>query len=56
MITFQKWVNMKFACRNREFWYKVYYVDMVGGKTKATQEYAVNQLKSDKEGLLIQYL
>ena len=29
-IIFQKWGNMKFAYRNREFWCKGYYVDTVG--------------------------
>lgn len=29
-IIFQKWRNMKFAYRNREFWCKGYYVDLVG--------------------------
>ena len=29
MIIFQKWGNMKFAYRNREFWCKGYYVDTV---------------------------
>lgn len=28
-IIFQKWGNMKFAYRNREFWCKGYYVDTV---------------------------
>lgn len=28
-IIFQKWGNMKFANRNREFWCKGYYVDTV---------------------------
>ncbi len=28
-IIFQKWGNMKFAYRNREFWSKGYYVDTV---------------------------
>ena len=29
-IIFQKWGNMKFAYRNREFWCKGYYVDTLG--------------------------
>ena len=46
---FQKWGNMKFAYRNREFWCKGYYVDTVGKNTKAIKEYIENQLKVDKE-------
>lgn len=29
LMIFQKWGNMKFAYRNREFWCKGYYVDTV---------------------------
>ena len=29
LMIFQKWENMKFAYRNREFWCKGYYVDTV---------------------------
>ena len=48
-IIFQKWGNMKFAYRNREFWCKGYYVDTVGKNTQAIAEYVKNQLKTDKE-------
>ena len=48
-IIFQKFGNMKFAYRNREFWCKGYYVDTVGKNTKAIQEYVANQLKADKD-------
>ena len=48
-MIFQKWGNMKFAYRNREFWCKGYYVDTVGKNTKAIKEYIANQLKKDKE-------
>ncbi len=49
LMIFQKWGNMKFAYRNREFWCKGYYVDTVGKNTKAIKEYIANQLKKDKE-------
>ena len=49
MIIFQKWGNMKFAYRNREFWCKGYYVDTVGKNTKAIKAYIAEQLKRDKE-------
>ena len=49
LLIFQKWGNMKFAYRNREFWCKGYYVDTVGKNTKAITEYIANQLKLDKE-------
>ena len=49
LLIFQKWGNMKFAYRNREFWCKGYYVDTVGKNTKAIKEYIAGQLKSDRE-------
>lgn len=48
-MMFQRFGNMKFAYRNREFWCKGYYVDTVGKNTKAIKEYISNQLKHDKE-------
>ena len=48
LMIFQKYGNMKFAYRNREFWCKGYYVDTVGKNTKAIKEYIANQLKEDK--------
>jgi len=49
LMIFQKFGNMKFAYRNREFWCKGYYVDTVGKDTKVITEYIANQLKKDKE-------
>ena len=49
LLIYQKWGNMKFAYRNREFWCKGYYVDTVGKNTKAIKEYISGQLKRDKE-------
>ena len=39
LMIFQKCGNMKCAYRNREFWCKGYYVDVVGKNTKAIKEY-----------------
>lgn len=49
LMIYQKWGNIKFAYRNREFWSKGYYVDTVGKDTKIIKEYISNQLKRDKE-------
>ena len=49
LLIFQKFGNMKFAYRNREFWCKGYYVDTVGKNTKAIKEYIAEQLKRDQE-------
>ena len=48
-MIFQKYGNMKFAYRNREFWCKGYYVDTVGKNTVAIKNYIANQLKADQE-------
>ena len=47
-IIFQKWGNMKFAYRNREFWCKGYYVDTVGRNERVIQEYIKKQLEEDR--------
>ena len=49
LMMFQRFGNMKFAYRNREFWCKGYYVDTVGKNTKAIKEYISEQLKKDRE-------
>ena len=49
LMIFQKYGNMKFAYRNREFWCKGYYVDTVGKDTAAIKNYIGNQLKQDYE-------
>ena len=47
LMIFQKYGNMKFAYRNREFWCKGYYVDTVGKNTASIKSYIANQLKQD---------
>ena len=49
ILIYQKYANMKFKYRNREFWCRGYYVDTVGKDKKAIQQYIANQLKEDKE-------
>ena len=49
VLIYQKWANMKFKYRNREFWCRGFYVDTVGKNKKAIQEYIANQIKEDKE-------
>ena len=49
LMIFQKYGNMKFAYRNREFWCRGYYVDTTVKNTAAIKEYIRNQLKVDKE-------
>ena len=49
LMIYQKYGNMKFAYRNRQFWCRGYYVDTAGKNTKAIQAYIQNQLKIDEE-------
>ena len=49
LMIFQRWGNMKFAYRNREFWCRGYYVDTAGKNTAAIKEYIANQLEEDKK-------
>ena len=48
-MIYQRWGNMKFKYRNREFWCRGFYVDTVGKNTKKIKEYISNQLKEDEE-------
>ena len=50
LMIYEKWGNMKYKYRNREFWCRGYYVDTVGKNTKAISEYIRNQLKEDELG------
>ena len=49
ILIYQKYANLKFKYRNREYRCCGYYVDTVGKNKKAIQEYIANQLKEDKE-------
>ena len=49
LMIFQKYGNMKFSYRNREFWCKGYYVDTTGKNAKIIKESIKNQLKHDEE-------
>ena len=48
IMIYEKWGNMKYKYRNREFWCRGYYVDTVGKNTKARDAYISNQLKEDR--------
>ena len=48
LMAFEKWRNMQYKYRNREFWCRGYYVETVGKNTKKIKEYIANKLKEDK--------
>ena len=50
LMIFQRFGNMKFAYRNREFWCRGYYVDTAGKNAVKIKEYIKNQLKEDELG------
>ena len=50
LMIYERWGNMKFKYRNREFRCKGYYVDTVGKNTARIKEYIANQLKEDQLG------
>ena len=49
-MIYEKWGNVKYKFRNREFWCRGYYVDTVGKNAKKIAEYIQNQLKIDEAG------
>ncbi len=48
IMIYQKWGNMKYKYRNREFWCRGYYVDTAGKNDKVIEAYIKNQLKEDE--------
>ena len=49
LLIYEKWGNLKYKYRNREFGCRGYYVDTIGKNTKKITEYIRNQLKEDAE-------
>jgi len=49
-ILYEKYSELKFKYRNREFWCKGYYVDTVGKNKAKIAEYIKKQLDEDKIG------
>ena len=47
LMIYERWGNLKFKYRNREFWCKGYYVDTLGKNTTAIKEYIAKQLEED---------
>ena len=47
VMIYERWGDMKFKYRNRQFWCRGYYVDTVGKNKKAIAEYIRNQLQED---------
>ena len=50
LMIYERWGNMKYKYKNREFWCRGYYVDTVGKNTTAISEYISHQLREDELG------
>ena len=50
LLIYERYGNMKFKYRNREFWCRGYYVDTAGKNAKKIAEYITKQLKEDHLG------
>ena len=48
LMIYERWSNIKYQYRSREFWCRGYYVDTVGKNGKKIQEYISQQLKEDQ--------
>lgn len=48
ILIYNKWGNMKYKYRNRQFWCRGYYVDTAGKNAKKIQEYIRHQLDEDR--------
>ncbi len=50
IMIYEKWGNLKYKYRCRQFWCRGYYVDTAGKNDKIIKEYIAKQLKEDELG------
>ena len=50
LMIYEKFPELKYKYRNREFWCRGYYVDTAGKNAKKIEEYIRRQLDEDKAG------
>lgn len=50
LIIYERFMELKYKYRNREFWRCGYYVDTVGKNERKTEEYIKRQLEEDRAG------
>lgn len=48
LMIYEKWGNMRYKYRNRQFWCRGYFVNTVGKDERAIAIYIQNQLKEDE--------
>ena len=50
LMIYEKYPELRYKYRNREFWCRGYYVDTAGKNAKKIEEYIRNQLEEDRMG------
>ena len=50
LMIYEKYPELKYKYRNREFWCRGYYVDTAGKNAKKIEEYIRRQLEEDRAG------
>ena len=50
IMIYEKWGNLKYKYRGRQFWCRGHYVDTAGKNDKIIKEYIAKQLKEDELG------
>lgn len=50
LMIYERWGDLKFKNKNREFWCRGYYVDTAGKDAAKIKNYIENQLKKDRMG------
>ena len=50
LMIYEKYPELRYKYRNREFWCRGYYVDTAGKNAKKIEEYIRRQLDEDKAG------
>ena len=50
LMIYEKYPELKYKYRNREFWCRGYYVDTAGKNAKKIEEYIRRQLEEDQAG------
>ena len=50
LIIYEQFPELKYKYRNREFWFRGFYVDTAGKNAKKIQEYIQQQYEKDKAG------
>ena len=50
LMIYEKYPELKYKYRNREFWRRGYYIDTAGKNAKKIEEYIKHQLDEDQAG------